>query len=616
MLDGCDDDGTMAVIEALMELPQSPTSESPTKRRACGSSSPYASRAWMTGVQDSPFSALAARMHQAQPATPRTDYLRLNTSSFSPIGSRDLALASSPSVAAEEDARAVPLMPKMPGVSSSGNTAPPPETPDRRPAFSIGRSSNNDRRLEFCRDDRDASNLRWRSSRNKRNSDHRPGSWLGHFSEPKAKPRRLVSVQVVPYSLELSQAIDQVNAVSRARTNDRDERRMEEEDDEEEDDARGTAEKILDFKHCVRRVPRTEPADPSQYCGTNDDELDGEPFVLESFDVRKARLLAQQAKTATETPKLFRRVSVVEPEKEDDRPDVADVGINVLTRAGTDEDDQDKVLDNFETVFSDQTEGNLFFRAVRRQVSPEPLFGQNQMGAKADATEQSGKRQTESSNTDDEIESSASYSASALIEAQNRAPKGPPKRNQTKKDISTPKHPKVAVPKTRPSLSANNGSTVSSPRVKKCNCKNSKCLKLYCDCFAASRLCDSCNCVNCHNNDEHEADRQRAIQAILGKNPNAFMAKITPAKSHTSGCHCKRSRCLKKYCECFEASVHCGIKCKCIDCENYPGSELLAQRRAQRRHTARHATMPKIDLHNKATCVRCVSVASRANHVF
>jgi hypothetical protein len=33
-----------------------------------------------------------------------------------------------------------------------------------------------------------------------------------------------------------------------------------------------------------------------------------------------------------------------------------------------------------------------------------------------------------------------------------------------------------------------------------CNCKKSKCLKLYCECFAANRLCDGCSCKDCGNN--------------------------------------------------------------------------------------------------------------------
>ena len=34
-----------------------------------------------------------------------------------------------------------------------------------------------------------------------------------------------------------------------------------------------------------------------------------------------------------------------------------------------------------------------------------------------------------------------------------------------------------------------------------CNCKNSRCTKLYCECFAAGVYCnDTCNCANCFNN--------------------------------------------------------------------------------------------------------------------
>ena len=32
-----------------------------------------------------------------------------------------------------------------------------------------------------------------------------------------------------------------------------------------------------------------------------------------------------------------------------------------------------------------------------------------------------------------------------------------------------------------------------------CNCKKTKCLKLYCDCFRLNQTCDGCNCQGCHN---------------------------------------------------------------------------------------------------------------------
>ena len=128
----------------------------------------------------------------------------------------------------------------------------------------------------------------------------------------------------------------------------------------------------------------------------------------------------------------------------------------------------------------------------------------------------------------------------------------------------------------------------ATKRFKPCNCRNSRCLKLYCDCFAAGRFCEeSCKCVDCHNDQAHARDRDDAIKATLEKNPKAFRAKVNAkAKTHQNGCHCKKSKCLKKYCECFEAGITCGAKCKCADCENYPGSLQLAARRDKLRSAA------------------------------
>ncbi len=47
----------------------------------------------------------------------------------------------------------------------------------------------------------------------------------------------------------------------------------------------------------------------------------------------------------------------------------------------------------------------------------------------------------------------------------------------------------------------NNQTGVESNDHKSCNCEKSKCLKLYCECFAKNLFCgNSCNCKDCHNN--------------------------------------------------------------------------------------------------------------------
>nr|CAH7756963.1 unnamed protein product [Callosobruchus chinensis] len=112
---------------------------------------------------------------------------------------------------------------------------------------------------------------------------------------------------------------------------------------------------------------------------------------------------------------------------------------------------------------------------------------------------------------------------------------------------------------------------------KPCNCTKSQCLKLYCDCFANGEFCYMCKCINCFNDLDNEEYRNRAIKACLERNPHAFKPKIGKAKDiagdtairkHTKGCNCKRSGCLKNYCECYEAKIACSNNCKCVGCRN------------------------------------------------
>jgi hypothetical protein len=105
-----------------------------------------------------------------------------------------------------------------------------------------------------------------------------------------------------------------------------------------------------------------------------------------------------------------------------------------------------------------------------------------------------------------------------------------------------------------------------------CTCTRTQCQKKYCACFSLGKYCQGCDCKGCLNkpNDNNTIiqEEEKMYNNQKEKEINIQQNLCHDNKSQAIVCNCTKSKCMKKYCECYKMNIDCGSLCRCIDCQN------------------------------------------------
>eukprot|EP01017_Pseudomicrothorax_dubius_P049420 TRINITY_DN918_c0_g1_i1.p1 TRINITY_DN918_c0_g1~~TRINITY_DN918_c0_g1_i1.p1 ORF type:complete len:428 (-),score=73.86 TRINITY_DN918_c0_g1_i1:136-1419(-) len=120
------------------------------------------------------------------------------------------------------------------------------------------------------------------------------------------------------------------------------------------------------------------------------------------------------------------------------------------------------------------------------------------------------------------------------------------------------------------------GSTEPPSSKGSCKCKKSRCLKLYCECFANQKFCEECECIDCGNVKENEVQRAETFAVKRQKIMETEAAKrkremrmdklergLNLTKEENVDSRGRKLVSLRKQCECFQAGAEGSRSCRC-----------------------------------------------------
>lgn len=107
---------------------------------------------------------------------------------------------------------------------------------------------------------------------------------------------------------------------------------------------------------------------------------------------------------------------------------------------------------------------------------------------------------------------------------------------------------------------------------------------IKCSCTKTKCKRKYCECYNsgsyCIDCDCKNCQNQRPTNIYTNKHPD----NISEIKKSKEICSCPKSGCNKKYCECFKSGNKCSILCRCIGCENFEDNAQITNKRFQLCH--------------------------------